>query len=453
MHCIPHHIQRFACLGILLLLLAGCDSGASRPTPAASKPEPTPSPAEASVEEIGNRPVPPEFEPELRVRILSRTLPFEPLDLGTDGQQLLLLDGLEFQSRILEAPIRVSLDESSGWRIRDALDRQIETAEPCTISIRTLKGEPSSVRLERGIYPGALELVPIPASSDQAGAVSLERIDLVTRIAIESYLPGVLDGELYGHWPSDTFKAQAVAARSYAVAERAYWNDRRHFDLVAGPASQVWNGMDCSQRALDAAEATRGIVLVHDGRLVPAYYSSCCGGVPSSAIEAISNRSAHEIPPLQARLEPQPCCEAAPVRDWELQYRLSDVQARVSDFVPSEQLGPLKTVEVSTRNPVGRPLEYLLRDDAGRSFLLSARSFRSLLARTTPFGSGSPVSLKSDAVEPLVVDDTLVVLGRGFGHGVGLCQYGAYERAQAGESWEQIILRYYPEAQLLRSWD
>ena len=451
MHCIAHLIQRVLCVGMLLLFLAGCGSGASRPDPVKS--QPTPAPAEAVVEELGNRPFPPESEPELRVRILSRSIPFEPLELGTEGQRLLLLDGIDFQARVLQGPIRLSLDEKSAWRVLDSLNRSIEIPEPCTISIRTLRGDPSTIQVEGGTYPGALELVPIPAPSGQAVTVLPERIDLVTRIEIESYLPGVLDGELYGHWPADTFKAQAIAARSYAVAEKAYWRDRRHFDLVAGPASQVWNGIDCSKTARDATEATRGMVLVHDGRVVPAYYSSCCGGVPSSAVESISNRSAHEIPPLQVRLDPQPCCEAAPVRDWELSYPLSDAQRGVASFVPPDQFGDLETLEVSTRNPVGRPLEYLLRDRTGRTVTLSARSVRSLLTRLTPSGSDAPVSLKSEAMEPLVVDGTLVILGRGFGHGVGLCQYGAYERALAGDSWQEIVLRYYPEAQLVRSWD
>ena len=194
-------------------------------------------------------------------------------------------------------------------------------------------------------------------------------------------------------------------------------------------------------------------MLVHDGRVVPAYYSSCCGGVPASAVQAISNRQAHEIAPLQFRMAPAPCCEGAPVREWELSYSLRDVQEEVASHAAADQFGRLDRIEVSIRNQVGRPLEYLLHDQRGRTLSYSARLLRSLLTRIPPNGSDAPVIPKSDALEPSIHDGKLTILGRGFGHGVGLCQYGAYERALAGDSWQEILLEYYPKAQLVKSWD
>ena len=242
MQCIVSFIHRVCLVGLLVLYQAGCDSDASRPV--VGKPMSTPDPAESRTG-FANRPLPPELQPELRIRILSRELPIESLDLGTDGQRLLFMDGLDSQLRILRGPIRLSVDERLGWHVLDSLNHQIHIPDPCAISVRTLRDDPAAIQVEGALYPGVLDLVPVDASSsgDESGA--LQRIDLVTRIQIESYLPGVLDGELYGHWPSDTFRAQAVAARSYAVAESAYWSDRRHFDLTAGPASQVWKGIDC----------------------------------------------------------------------------------------------------------------------------------------------------------------------------------------------------------------
>ncbi|MEE2681831.1 MAG: SpoIID/LytB domain-containing protein [Planctomycetota bacterium] len=368
------------------------------------------------------------------------------------GQRLLILDGCESRARILEAPLTLNLDETSGWRVHDVLSHRFDTDEPCSLSIRTLRTNSSVIEIEGRQYPGVLELVPIETISPGAVSSSIRSVDLVTRIAMESYIPGVLDGELYGHWPVTTFQAQAVAARSYAVAEHAYWSDRRHFDLVSGPASQVWNGIDVSEIARSAAESTRGIVLVHEGRVVPAYYSSCCGGMPASAFQAISARTTHEIPPLQPRLSPQPCCEASPVRSWELRYSLEDVASAVRESDPKENFGRLNTIRISKRNPAGRPLEYILRDQANRSISMSARRFRSMLAQLRPLGRTEPVIPKSEAMEPRVADGALVILGRGFGHGVGLCQYGARARAEAGDAWEEIVLRYYPEAGLVRSW-
>ena len=439
-------------LSVWLIPSCGSESAPLEPEGAVSEPSTVASSSEA----MANRPLPPESEPAVRIRVQSLKVPFAPLQLGSASQRLLVVDGLELRPRILQGPILCSLDPKAGWLLEDGTGRLVETPEPCLISLRTLAGEVPRIHFEDLICSGVLQLIPIerPAvSEDPPDSTILERVDLVARIPIESYLPGVLDGELYGHWPQATFRAQAVAARSYAVAESAYWGDRRHYDLVAGPASQAWTGMEASSAALEAVESTRGMLLVHEGRVVPAYYSSCCGGLPASAIEGISNRSSHEIAPLQARSSPVSCCAEAPVHSWEVRFPLSRVRAILAPLLASSGLGPVATVAVSKRTDLGRPLEFEVGDEAGRTHQFSARFFRTLLGRVIATGAQAPASLKSEALEPEVQGDELVVQGRGFGHGVGLCQFGAFERGRAGDPWEQITLRYYPRAELVRGWN
>lgn len=448
-------VVRTPLMCLLLWLIPACGSESPTPEPELATPEPVT--ANASGEALANRPLPPDSEPVVRIRVRSLSVPFAtPLILGSASQRLLILDELELRPRILQAPVSCSLDPQAGWLLEDCTGHQVETLEPCSISIRTLAGELPRIHCGDLVCPGTLDLIPIEgptAPGFPPNATPPERVDLVASTPIESYLPGVLDGELYGHWPQATFQAQAVAARSYAVAESGYWRDRRHFDLIAGPASQAWTGMAVSASAREAVESTRGMLLLHEGRVVPAYYSSCCGGLPASAREGISNRSSHAIAPLQARSNPTPCCEEAPVRQWELRFPLSRVQAILAPALAESGVGAVTTVAVSDRTDLGRPLEFEVGDEAGRTHRFSARFFRTLLGRVAAREGGARASLKSEAFEPEVQGDELVVQGRGFGHGVGLCQFGAFERGRAGEPWEQITLRYYPSAQLVQGWD
>ena len=438
-----------------LWMIPGCGPESPRSETEPATPDPLTS--KATGEALANRPLPPDFEPTVRIRVHSLQVPLAaPVVLGSAPQRLLVLDELELRPRILQAPISCSLDPQAGWLLEDCTGHQIETTEPCSISIRTLAGELPRIHCGDLVCPGTLELIPIQgaaASGLPVDATPLERVDLVASTLIESYLPGVLDGELYGHWPQATFQAQAVAARSYAVAESGYWRDRRHFDLIAGPASQAWTGMEASVAAREAVESTRGMLLVHEGRVVPAYYSSCCGGLPASARDGISNRSSHAIAPLEARASPSPCCEEAPVRQWELRFPLARVQAILAPALAESGVGAVTAVAVSNRTDLGRPLEFEVGDEAGRTHRFSARFFRSLLGRVAAGEGGTRASVRSEAFEPEIQDDELVVQGRGFGHGVGLCQFGAFERGRAGEPWQQITLRYYPSAELVRGWN
>ena len=212
-------------LGLGLGVLSGC-GGATPDRPSAS----TSVSIDESAVEPGNRPRPPRIEPKVRVRVLASNLGSVGWQFGETGQRLLLLEGQTRQPSLLSAPISIARD-AQGWVIRDEVERVLRFPGRGVLSLRTLGGTPDRIAFQDRQLNGKLELVP------QAGDSG--KIDLVTRIPIEQYLPGVLQGELYGHWDPSAFEAQAVAARSYAVAESAFWQPRRHYDLVAGPASQA----------------------------------------------------------------------------------------------------------------------------------------------------------------------------------------------------------------------
>ena len=439
-----------SCLG-LLLLQAGCGPGSNAPSPDAG----TGGTGPDSGSWPDNRPLPPPREPGVRLRTEVLYGPVE-LELGRSGQRLLVFDDCARHPRLLLAPLNCRLEGAEGWVVRTADGRTVTTPGACPMSIRTLAGAPETILLDGRVLPGAIDLVPVLASPGPRSGrdqPSLPRVDVVVELDMETYLAGVLDGELYGHWPLETFMAQAVAARSFALAESTYWRSRRHFDLVAGPSSQAWAGLRTSNRAREAIDSTRGFVLLHEGRVVPAYYSSSCGGLPASAVDSISDRASHDIPPLRPRSSPAPCCEGAPVRAWEVRLPLDEVEVALSRAFGDGFPDGLVRIEVAERNVVGRPIRHRVVDGVGESRSLDSDDLRRLLGRVPRLESGEAGPLRSDALEARIDGDALLVEGRGFGHGVGLCQFGAFERGREGVDWRQLVLEYYPEATLTQSWE
>ena len=434
---------------LILLVFIGCEQRGALARATDGGADPAIAVASADVD-TANWPLPPSKEPEVRVRFSVRAAGVEPFHLGVAGQPLLLLDGAVGRPWLLDGPLDVAV-AGSGWAVLDGAGRRIAIEHLGPLSIRTLGGRSPRIEFEDGQLPGSIEL--IPRSTDPI------QIDLVTRIQIEAYLPGVLEGELFGSWSLPTFQAQAIAARSYAVAEAAFWGPRRHFDLVAGPASQAWTGLEASPRALEAVESTRGMVLLHSGRVIPAYYSSCCGGRSASAHQSISDRSSHKIQPLQARVgDHGTCCEEASVRDWTLSFELGAVSnacarwGRTHGEKALSELGRLRSVDLVDSNPAGRPLRFKLVDRAGRSAVIKANDMRRLLGTVERADGGAPAQVRSDDLRLRVRDGRLHVTGSGYGHGVGLCQYGTQAMAAEGADWAAILARYYPGAEPTQVW-
>ena len=284
--------------------------------------------------------------------------------------------------------------------------------------------------------------------------------DLVTHLPMENYLPGVLELELFSTWPAATFAAQAIAARSFAVCERAFWISRRHYDMVAGQASQAWTGGTASNSSVRAVQATFGQLLTWKGRVVPSYYSSTCGGLPASAIDEISSNPMNNIPPLSITSPSQKrvvnCCSASPKAKWSYRGELESVRRSLVEWGkrggPQEltRLNSLRSIDVVARNPAGRPTKYSIRGSV--TVECKAPDLRRGL-RDLHTSAGKKIQLSSDCLEFIPIDGGLRIDGRGYGHGVGLCQYGAAAMGKAGRSSEDILKRYYPGASVVTAWD
>lgn len=400
----------------------------------------------------GDRPLPPESEPVIRVRIRRVTQRDQTVVLGRPGRRFLIEDdGAPATNLILAAPIRLSMGPR-GWRLRDANGFRPDPAGLDALTFTPIDRAREPVMLDDDLFPGSIRVV----AQTEIGPNTL---DIVNVLPIESYLPGVLSGELFSHWELATFRAQAIAARSFALCEMHYWTARRHYDVTNTTASQVYEGASDDDRAHEAVNSTRGEVLLFDERVVPGYYSACCGGLAARAVDVIGPNPMNDIPPLHGRVGEDGCMEA-PVYRWRVMRDRHTLEARLRAWARERgdqelaAISRLRSIEATRLNEHGRPVIFIIRADGlDEPVERPASTLREALNRTFDDVNDFEQELRSAFVNVTIHGASVVIDGRGFGHGAGLCQYGAQALAMEGDDYREIITWYYPGATVERAYD
>lgn len=249
-----------------------------------------------------------------------------------------------------------------------------------------------------------------------------DEIQVINVIPLEDYLVAVLGSEMPHTFPAEALKAQAVAARTYALFKKVEAYDEP-FHLGSSVLHQVYGGLGReAPRTRDAVRATVGEILTYDLAPIEAYFHASCGGRTESG-EAALNRP---LPYLQSVDCP---CGATSASYWELSLRQSELARSLGLTDPS-------AVAVTARSETGRVKRLSAR---GRSW--NAASFRERLGYS---------KLKSLAFEVRSEGENVRFVGRGLGHGAGLCQWGAKVYAEQGWDYRRILWHYYPGAELQR---
>lgn len=309
----------------------------------------------------------------------------------------------------------------------------------------------SGVKLDGTIYPGALSL-----RADSSGGT----FDVVATMTIEEYLPGVLVKELWANFPKAAFEAQAVASRSYALHERERARrEGRRYDVEATTSDQVFGGATTNPVANRAVVDTRGIVLVDKGQLLRAYFSSTCGGRPASATDTWPSSGAtafNTAPALQAHRRDYACNGSKWYR-WTAVRSDNELSHRIREWgrangSPVSGVSRIQTIRVADRNDADRPRRYVITDDRGRDFKIAAEDLRRACNQEVadlPALTQAQI-VRSGDLEADFWADTVNIRGRGWGHGVGLCQWCAKGFADRKLHYQEILARFYTGAQLRR---
>ncbi len=255
-------------------------------------------------------------------------------------------------------------------------------------------------------------------------------LSVIDVLPVEAYVAAVVGGEMPPSFPAEALKAQAVAARTFAVGKKIEARELGlDFDLGSTVLDQVYPGAGkADPRARAAAEATAGEVLVKDHRPIEAYFHSACGGRTERGADALG-RDLSYLPSV-------PCdrCQGSP--SWRWTVRIPAAEMGRAAGLP----GPATRLAVVRTTSTGRAAR-LSVEGSGAKVVLDGKEFRRRLGYAR---------LPSLAFSVTVTRGVFVLSGRGMGHGAGMCQWGAAGWAKAGEGYRSILSRYYPGAEITR---
>jgi len=341
------------------------------------------------------------------------------------------------------------------WRIVDAHGGSLSSSIlPASFQVAVPAGQSESILLNGRAVPTGSRILSRTAGTihvdgrPYGGTLTLlnaaDRLRVVNNLDVEQYLPGVLTGELFPHFHPEAYKAQAVAARTYALYQK-FAHPKPDYDVTGTTASQVYVGAG-SDKAVDAVRATYGRVLTWASptgeKMFCPYYSSTCGGMtaPVSYLQLVQ-----PIPPLAGGVQCTACAHAR-YYTWEpVHLSRAEVTRKLRAKYPLFQtIGVIQRIEPLEIAPGGRIMWLQLLDGRGGCIRMRASQFRltmgpSLLRSTW-------CRIDNDA------DGFTFSGGRGFGHGVGMCQFGADGLGQAGWNYKAILAFYYPGSHLTRAY-
>ncbi|MBL7068730.1 MAG: SpoIID/LytB domain-containing protein [Candidatus Omnitrophica bacterium] len=262
-----------------------------------------------------------------------------------------------------------------------------------------------------------------------------KRLLVINQVDLEDYLKGVLYHEVSHWWPIETLKAQAIAARAYALYQKSVRRES-DYDLTSDIYSQVYGGRGSEKiRTNRAVDLTRGKVLTYRDKIFPTYYHATCGGRTEDA----SNLWDLNLPPLKGVR----CsfCRFSPHYNWEYEILLSQLERELN--LAGYDLKGLIDVKIKKRRPSKRVKDLVFISD-GKEMIIPAKDFRLAIGpnrvRSTNF------ALK---VLPLPrvkrgKNDRAFFKGYGWGHGAGMCQWGAFFLGLKRYKAEGILRYYYP---------
>ena len=379
------------------------------------------------------------MEPQVRVLILeAESLPLaaqqQPLVLRIGGQRLALAAGEEVVLRLAEGEL--VLERGGGVE-------RLQAAREIWLEPASRPAEGGDFQLKQRGYRGRLQVL--------VGGSGLRAIN---HVGLESYLPSVVGSEMPASWPQAALRAQAVAARTYALRQR---KPADPFDLSATVSSQVYKGVDAETPSTrEAVLSTRGQVLMYGSSLANAVFHSSSGGATENSGDLWSQQLPYlvSVPDFD---------QASPVQTWQQRLEPEQLQQAFAE------IGGAQRIDVLSTTSTGRVRQARVSGPSGTLVVSGAQlrsrlGLRSTMVRfelvptelaTSELAALPPLPLLPEQYEvggfqpqvqlPL---PSLLAVGRGYGHGVGMSQWGALGLAQRGQSYDQILRHYYRGTEL-----
>jgi stage II sporulation protein D len=254
---------------------------------------------------------------------------------------------------------------------------------------------------------------------------------VVNQLPLEEYLVGLINCEISSAWPIEAVKAQAIIARTYAL-NRKMSRISAMYHLESSVIDQVYEGcLIEDNRARRAVFETEGQVLTFGGAIIQAFYHSSCGG----KTEASENIWGAPLSYLKG-VDCQYCLTSPTASTWEYRLSLREIEDRLR--AGGYKVSGLLDIKAGATNSRGRLKQVVLLASKGGT-TISGEQFRKAVGYSVI--KSTRFSVKSSKNE-------FIFTGSGNGHGVGLCQWGAKQRALDGFDCGEILSYYYPGTEL-----
>jgi len=387
-------------------------------------------------------------------------VPIQTPQMDIDPQfwvRVLLLDDIETCTLKMESSFSITDDPNLQTQLPTAHFDKIETP----IGIRLVNGqisiggrvfmneevivypdEPYIFNLNGQYYRGKLKLFIDPESGS---------FDAINLVPPEAYLAGVVGAEMPTYWEPEALKAHTIAARTYCLYIKKRFGENRNWDIRKTAAHQVYRGVRAeSTEVWNSVNQTRGQVLVckqTEGteEIFPAYYSSICGGHTENSINAFGD----SFEPLIG--VPCPYCKNVakpnmffwPMIEFDNAYVVGRLLKRYPNLKHLGKIINIEAVAPSNYENFSRLTKIILLGSNGKSDSLRAEDFRLAI---------DPTGRKLQSTMCQIVkrgDKWRFSSGRGWGHGVGMCQCGAQGMARKGKNAKQILSYYYPDSSII----
>lgn len=253
---------------------------------------------------------------------------------------------------------------------------------------------------------------------------------VVNHVDMEEYVKGVVPAEMNAAWHAEALKVQAIVARTYALYQRQA-NREREYDVVAGTLDQVYRGRQgVDRRVRDAVESTRSLALTYQNEPILAAFSSTAAGPTEDAMNVWSK----DLPYLKG--VECPFDANSPYYQWRAEFRLQDLEDKL--VRQGFAIGTIANLAPLAYSAAGRVARLRVLHSQGE-LVLRGEDLRRLV------GYGV---IQSTQFEIESIGRTVVLSGRGAGHAVGLCQWGAKEMAGLGYRFDTILHYYFPGTEL-----
>ena len=343
---------------------------------------------------------------------------------------ILPAQAVELRVAIEKEVSQVKVGSSTTAIVKDSTGKELGKLAPMSSLAAKLQG--NQIKIDNRVAAGELIIEPQDDGyvwiGDRwyRGRTQLIRQDdsitAVNHVDLEQYLYSVVGAEAVSTWPIEALKAQAVAARSYALYKRNT-NPDSIFDLDTTVGTQVYKGLDSEYTTThQAVNDTLGQIMTYENNVILAAFHSSSGGYTENVEDVWTS----PLPYLRAVVDYD---HESPVFEWQQVIPVSKIQTLVAG------VGNIRGLQPVLMTPRGRVITMKVTGDRGTATISGKKLRQALDLRSTLFRVSTDGS-------------NLKVKGRGFGHGLGLSQWGAYYLAKKGVNYHQILAHYYQNANL-----